>query len=264
MSLGGGLTVIVGLILGFGAMAMLLFENVYLLIREDGLLCHENGKETTIAWADLEGVKLDGRTGFVVFERRGGAAVSLVRRASRRRTSTVGSRTRSARRSTACSSRTERRVEPRPRARSGTAPDRCRGRGSSCAASSSVATAYAAAGRPGASSSRFSMRLWIVTYGMPRDHVEVVAVHVAVEHDAHLAARLEDRAKLGALLHEREVREAVEPEGVGEVLLARRVVHEHDDGERSSARGRPSSHSSCACGMRTSTSLRSSVWSTTR
>jgi hypothetical protein len=69
VSLIGGLTVISGLILGFGAMAMLLFENVYLLIREDGVLCHENGKETTIAWGDLEKVTLDGATGFVVFER---------------------------------------------------------------------------------------------------------------------------------------------------------------------------------------------------
>lgn len=71
VSLLGGLITIAGLILGFGAMAMLLFENVYLLIREDGVLCHENGKETTIPWADLEKSTLDGTTGFVVFERKG-------------------------------------------------------------------------------------------------------------------------------------------------------------------------------------------------
>jgi len=75
ISLLGGLLVISGLILGFGAMAMLLFENVYLLIREDGVLCHENGKETTIGWGDLEQVSVDGTTGFIVFERRGAAAV---------------------------------------------------------------------------------------------------------------------------------------------------------------------------------------------
>jgi hypothetical protein len=69
VSLVGGLTVIVGLILGFGAMAMLLFENVYLLIRQDGLLCHENGKETTIAWGELEGVSLEEATGVLVFRR---------------------------------------------------------------------------------------------------------------------------------------------------------------------------------------------------
>ena len=69
VSLLGGVTVVAGLILGFGAMAMLLFENVYLLIREDGLLMHENGKETTIAWADLESAALEGASGFVVFRR---------------------------------------------------------------------------------------------------------------------------------------------------------------------------------------------------
>lgn len=72
MSLAGGATVLVGLILGFGAMAMLLFENVYVLIREDGVLCHDNGKETTIAWDDLERVIIEEPTGFVVFERSGG------------------------------------------------------------------------------------------------------------------------------------------------------------------------------------------------
>jgi hypothetical protein len=75
VALGGGLTVTVGLILGFGAMAMLLFENVYLLILEDGVLCHENGKETKIAWADLDAVKLGPEEGFVVFERRAGEPV---------------------------------------------------------------------------------------------------------------------------------------------------------------------------------------------
>lgn len=59
VSLGGGLVTVSGLILGFGAMAMLLFENVYLLIREEGVLCHENGKETTIAWDDLEAIGLE-------------------------------------------------------------------------------------------------------------------------------------------------------------------------------------------------------------
>ncbi|MBX3204163.1 MAG: hypothetical protein KF764_03790 [Labilithrix sp.] len=75
VSLVGGLLVIAGLILGFGAMAMLVFENVYLLVREDDVLCHENGKETAIAWADLETVSADGTTGFVVFARRGGEPV---------------------------------------------------------------------------------------------------------------------------------------------------------------------------------------------
>lgn len=72
LSLLGGLVTVTGLILGFGAMAMLLFENVYLLIQEDGLLLHENGKETTVPWPDLEDTALDGKTGFVVFRRKDG------------------------------------------------------------------------------------------------------------------------------------------------------------------------------------------------
>jgi hypothetical protein len=75
VSLVGGLLLAVGLILGFGAMAMLLFENVYLLIREQGVLCHENGKETEILWADLVSVSHEEKTGIVVFERRGAEAL---------------------------------------------------------------------------------------------------------------------------------------------------------------------------------------------
>lgn len=71
ISLTGGVVVLAGLVLGFGAMAMLLFENVYLVIREDGLLCHDNGKETAIAWADLERIRVEDE-GFVVLVRREG------------------------------------------------------------------------------------------------------------------------------------------------------------------------------------------------
>ncbi len=72
VSLAGGLTVAVGLILGFGAMAMMIFENVYLLIRQDGVVCHDNGKETTIPWDELEEVRLEEESGIVVLERKGG------------------------------------------------------------------------------------------------------------------------------------------------------------------------------------------------
>jgi hypothetical protein len=73
LSLAGAATFLVGLVFGFGAMGMLLFENVYLLIGEEGLLCHENGKDTKIAWGDLERVVLGHgkEEGFVLFERRG-------------------------------------------------------------------------------------------------------------------------------------------------------------------------------------------------
>jgi hypothetical protein len=75
VSLVGGLTVAFGLILGFGAMAMILFENVYLLITDDGVVCHENGKETKLAWSEIEDVRLEAKLGVLVFARRAGPAV---------------------------------------------------------------------------------------------------------------------------------------------------------------------------------------------
>ena len=71
ISLLGGIITISGLILGFGGLAMLLFENVYLLIQEQGLLFHDNGKETTVPWPDFEGAALDKKEpGFIVFRRK--------------------------------------------------------------------------------------------------------------------------------------------------------------------------------------------------
>ena len=71
ISLFGGVLTIAGLVLGFGGLAMLLFENVYLLIREEGLLFHDNGKETTVPWPDFEGATLDATTpGFILFHRK--------------------------------------------------------------------------------------------------------------------------------------------------------------------------------------------------
>ena len=71
----GGLVVIGGLILGFGAMAMLLFENVYLLIREEGLLLHDNGKETRIDWGDLDATAVEDAAGILVLHRKGAEPV---------------------------------------------------------------------------------------------------------------------------------------------------------------------------------------------
>lgn len=70
ISLGGGLMVLVGLVLGFGSMAMMVFENVYLLFDDEGVTLHENGKETKISWGDLEGVELDADPLVVIFETR--------------------------------------------------------------------------------------------------------------------------------------------------------------------------------------------------
>ena len=75
VTLTGGLVVIVGLILGFGGMAMILLENVYLLIGEVGVTCHENGKDTVIPWADLTRVALGPEAGTVLLERKNGKPV---------------------------------------------------------------------------------------------------------------------------------------------------------------------------------------------
>ncbi|MBX3189062.1 MAG: hypothetical protein KF819_18720 [Labilithrix sp.] len=75
VSLCGGVTVIAGLVLGFGTMAMMLFENVYLAIRDDDLLLHENGRETSVAWDDLVRVDVDARTGVLTLARREGGPI---------------------------------------------------------------------------------------------------------------------------------------------------------------------------------------------
>jgi hypothetical protein len=61
ISLVGGICVIGGLVLGFGTLAMMLFENVYLSIRDEGLLVHDSGRETTIAWDELTKVVVDAK-----------------------------------------------------------------------------------------------------------------------------------------------------------------------------------------------------------
>jgi hypothetical protein len=73
ISLGGGVMLLAGLVLGFGAMAMMLFENVYLVIEEPALLLHDNGKETRLPWSELGTIDVDG--GFVVLRRKNGDAV---------------------------------------------------------------------------------------------------------------------------------------------------------------------------------------------
>ena len=58
--------------MAFGALAMMLFENIYLSIRADGLLLHENGRETTVLWDDLTKVVADPK-GFIELGRSGNA-----------------------------------------------------------------------------------------------------------------------------------------------------------------------------------------------
>jgi hypothetical protein len=68
VSLAGGAVLLAGLVLGFGTMAQMLFEDVYLKIEEAGLLVHENGRETRIAWESLERVDGRGDDGLVVIQ----------------------------------------------------------------------------------------------------------------------------------------------------------------------------------------------------
>lgn len=75
VSLVGAAGVVGGLVLAFGTLAMMMFENIYLAIRDDGLLVHEDGKETTIAWDELSAVVVDAPKGLIALERHDKATV---------------------------------------------------------------------------------------------------------------------------------------------------------------------------------------------
>ena len=65
ISLAGGVLTLAGLVLGFGTMAMMLFEDIYLHIREDGLVVHRNGQDMRVPWDDLAGVDVDADRGLL-------------------------------------------------------------------------------------------------------------------------------------------------------------------------------------------------------
>jgi hypothetical protein len=69
ISLAGGIAAIGGLVTAFGALGMMLFENVYMTIRDDGLLIHDNGKETAIPWDELTEVVIVAPKGLVELRR---------------------------------------------------------------------------------------------------------------------------------------------------------------------------------------------------
>jgi hypothetical protein len=69
VSLVGAIAAIGGLVTAFGALGMMIFENVYMTIREDGLLIHDNGKETTVPWDELEAVVVLAKQGLVELRR---------------------------------------------------------------------------------------------------------------------------------------------------------------------------------------------------
>lgn len=72
ISIAGGVVMLSGLVLGFGTMATMLFEDVYLVIRDSGLLVHDNGKDVEVAWDELAAVDLDLERGQVALRRTGG------------------------------------------------------------------------------------------------------------------------------------------------------------------------------------------------
>ena len=69
ISLTGAAAVLGGLVLAFGSLAMMMFEEIHLSIRDDGLLVHEDGKETTITWDELTAVAVDAPNGSVMLHR---------------------------------------------------------------------------------------------------------------------------------------------------------------------------------------------------
>jgi hypothetical protein len=71
VSLLGGLSMAAGLVLTFGALAMVLFENVYLAIHDDHLLLHDNGRETKIPWDELTHVGTDAKKRHVELRQKG-------------------------------------------------------------------------------------------------------------------------------------------------------------------------------------------------
>lgn len=68
VTLAGGASMVAGLVMAFGALAMMLFEDVHLSIRDDGLLLHDNGRETVVPWEELTKVVVDPK-GFVELRR---------------------------------------------------------------------------------------------------------------------------------------------------------------------------------------------------
>ena len=53
MTVAGGALLLLGLVLGFGTLAAMLFENVYVALEDERVLLHENGREASIPWDDV-------------------------------------------------------------------------------------------------------------------------------------------------------------------------------------------------------------------
>lgn len=55
----GGMLLLGGLVTGFGTLAAMLFENVYVKLEEKHVLLHENGREETIGWGDVTSARAE-------------------------------------------------------------------------------------------------------------------------------------------------------------------------------------------------------------
>ena len=74
VSLAGGLTLMTGLLVGFATLAKLVFEDIWIAIRQEGVVLHDDGRETTDAWEDLDGVTVE-PSGHLVLAREGAEPV---------------------------------------------------------------------------------------------------------------------------------------------------------------------------------------------
>lgn len=74
ISLAGGITLMCGLLIGFGTLARMMFENIWLAIRDEGIVLHDNGQEIAITWRDLGDVRID-PDGHLVLARDGAEAL---------------------------------------------------------------------------------------------------------------------------------------------------------------------------------------------
>lgn len=70
LSLAGGLTLMAGLLVGFGTLAKLVFEDTWLAIRQEGVVLHDDDAEILVSWDELGEVIVE-PAGYLVFGRAG-------------------------------------------------------------------------------------------------------------------------------------------------------------------------------------------------
>ena len=73
VTVAGGMLLLCGLVTGFGTLAAMLFENVYVKLEDKHVLLHENGRESLIVWDDVTSAKAE--QGMVMVKGRGEATI---------------------------------------------------------------------------------------------------------------------------------------------------------------------------------------------